>query len=738
MKRVRKIVCSTCRRRKSKCDGGTPCCSTCLATNSPCRYEKSPSIAYVRQLQDRIEELECMHKTDSYAPPASFVAGLDHDEYRDPISLDASGDVQYHNSLSAIHEAPPDSSSRQITLIYEPPVVNGVAQDGRNEEMRKTLRANAAAQRNFEVEKLQIAATYVGLPKELTNVLLQLHWCWLHPAFLFVYRPAFTQGLSVLRAGRDSSSYCSLTLLKVLCAHSCRFIYSSETVWGISQHEESSQKLADRLMSNATISLAMEILQPPTIATVQALLQQSARDIACGQSSQAWLYSGMAFRMAIDLGLHISPDKLCHHTKSLSPEDVEIRKRLFWSLYSWDKHISLYLGRMPNFVMGAESISLDFLDDFTETEPWQPFYGSDSSVSQSTAYTPRTAHTISCFTSLCKLCKILSRLMFELYSPHQPSKELPSNVDTKSAAFVEINEELQDWWNKLPEFLKINTAQASSPSPPPHIASLNLMYHTTLILLHRPLVHHKPNFKFPAVQNSWKICQTATSAIYKLLQTYVETFGFSHITYLNSYCTYTAATTAVYQLEVFDQLNTRPPDSQPMWDELKFLINILQRTSSVMPGLNRSLDIIRTRIKKIFERQSAARLESLFMPDIDNISRKSLTHATPVLHTIIPSSSQHTMQEISTFSSSSPVEELNFLSNHESRTTASGIPSREYEEWLPAFPDQGFCYGSELNLHIQENLTPETRSALLQSSLDPHLQLDLSIQHDAFDYGFPI
>ncbi|CAL5869493.1 uncharacterized protein PFLUO_LOCUS3723 [Penicillium psychrofluorescens] len=446
----------------------------------------------------------------------------------------------------------------------------------------------------------------------------------------------------------------------------------------------------------------------------------------------------MAFRMAIDLGLHISPDKLCHHTESLYPEDIEIRKRLFWSLYSWDKHISLYLGRMPNFVMGAESISLDLLDDFTETELWQPFYGSDPSVSQFATYAPRTAHTISCFTSLCKLCKILSRLMFELYSPHQPSKAPPSNLDTKSVAFAEINDELQDWWKKLPEFLKINTAQASSPSPPPHIASLNLMYHTTVILLHRPLVHHKPNFKFPAVQSSWKICQTATSAIYKLLQMYVETFGFSHITYLNSYCTYTAATTAVYQLEVFDQPNTRPPGNQPMWDELKFLINILQRTSSVMPGLNRSLDIIRTRIKKIFERQSAARLDSLFMPDVDNISRKPSAQETLVPHTMLPSSGEHAIQEIPAFSSSSPMEELTFLSHHESRAITSASNAREHEEWLPAFPDQGFCYGSELNLHIEESLTPETRSALLQSSLDPHLQLDLPIQYGAFEYSFRI
>lgn len=69
----------------------------------------------------------------------------------------------------------------------------------------------------------------------------------------------------------------------------------------------------------------------------------------------AWLYSGIAFRMAIDLGIHLHSDKLRLYVKSLSPEDIEIRKRLFWSCYTWDKAISLYCGRMPAFTPPMET-----------------------------------------------------------------------------------------------------------------------------------------------------------------------------------------------------------------------------------------------------------------------------------------------------------------------------------------------------------------------------------------------
>ena len=68
----------------------------------------------------------------------------------------------------------------------------------------------------------------------------------------------------------------------------------------------------------------------------------------------------MAFRMAVDIGIHLPTEQLKMYVKSLSPEDIEIRKRLFWSLYAWDKAISLYLGRMPNFTHSADDVSLEF------------------------------------------------------------------------------------------------------------------------------------------------------------------------------------------------------------------------------------------------------------------------------------------------------------------------------------------------------------------------------------------
>lgn len=80
-----------------------------------------------------------------------------------------------------------------------------------------------------------------------------------------------------------------------------------------------------------------------TVRTVQTLLLLSVQECGFGNSTQAWTYSGLAFRL-ID---HLGDGERYLGSVPISDEEVEIRHRLFWSCYVWDKLISLYLGRAP-------------------------------------------------------------------------------------------------------------------------------------------------------------------------------------------------------------------------------------------------------------------------------------------------------------------------------------------------------------------------------------------------------
>ncbi|KAL2846447.1 fungal-specific transcription factor domain-containing protein [Aspergillus pseudoustus] len=641
MVRHQKTVCSTCRRRKSKCDGGSPRCSACVASTSTCHYEKAPSIAYVRSLESRIHDLEAKLKDSE------------------------SGDVIYHNQTSAIHEDPPDASHESPSSATQ--FSTSVAVGKTTDDTRHHLVANAAAQKNLELLALNATSPQADISPEICNELLKLHWCWLHPSFLFVYRPAFTRDLfRSARQGHDST-YCPATLFKVLFAHSCRFIRDPDALWSPGNYNETFSQPSNRLMSEAKALLAMETLNQPSIPTIQALLQQSALDVACGRSSSSWLYSGMAFRMAIDLGVHVSPDVLQRHSPTLTTEDVEIRKRLFWSLYL----------AVPG-------------------------------------------HIVSCFTQLCKLYTLISQMMLKLYSP-STANDSQSSPSARAAAFVEIERKLQQWYRSLPSFLRISPDKIPELSPPPHITSLNLMYYNTLILLHRPLVSSGQALRSDASRRSWETCRSATTTIYHLLQMYIKMFGFHHITYMNSYCTYTAATTAVHQLETS---GARPPhldhaNNEAVWTELKFLLDILQRTSSAMSGLNQSIDIIRTRIKRILDRQAARQLESLFpakSQPVGHMSRQITRDAPPR-----PNREKER---------NAPFDYSKSMSADDSLGLPEGEDAALMDAWLPAFPGQDVSYGADVMLDMTDVVTPETRSALMGSNLDPHMQLNALISDD--------
>lgn len=55
-----------------------------------------------------------------------------------------------------------------------------------------------------------------------------------------------------------------------------------------------------------------------------------------------------AFRMMKDIGIHLFSEDLDLY-QSLTAEDKEVRRNLWWSAHTWDKLISLALGRGPSW-----------------------------------------------------------------------------------------------------------------------------------------------------------------------------------------------------------------------------------------------------------------------------------------------------------------------------------------------------------------------------------------------------
>jgi hypothetical protein len=116
------------------------------------------------------------------------------------ISVDGHGDVCYHNPTSAFHEVFPGhqrpSDHQSINKKFSTTTSRREENNPDMEMFKQSLLAYLPTQRRYEsmaVDNLAAVQGRVQIPKEKAAEFLKLHWCWIHPMFMFVHRPAFTR-----------------------------------------------------------------------------------------------------------------------------------------------------------------------------------------------------------------------------------------------------------------------------------------------------------------------------------------------------------------------------------------------------------------------------------------------------------------------------------------------------------------------------------------------------------------
>lgn len=290
------------------------------------------------------------------------------------LKVDDRGMITYHGSTSFFQAVSSHAEAETRQQEQDQNAGGDVAQASRDLERRERLVNNAWQQRIME--------SYSGIPVGLLSVKKAGAKCICHtdlahlcdtgtfsissrsalvldPAFVQFYLSASIHSYvaAVLLISRKVADlittgdmqtmgpYYSHSLMSAVMAHSAR--------WG-RRDPSIAAKLDEfdggHLFSRQVRSLVFQDLESGvgTVPTVQTLLLLSAQECGAGNTVQAWVYSGIAFRLVDHLGICIDGQRFTSDVR-LSDEDMEIRHRLFWSCYFWDKIISLYLGRRPTF-----------------------------------------------------------------------------------------------------------------------------------------------------------------------------------------------------------------------------------------------------------------------------------------------------------------------------------------------------------------------------------------------------
>ncbi|RDW62967.1 putative C6 transcription factor (NirA) [Aspergillus mulundensis] len=535
-------ACIACRRRKSKCDGNLPSCAACSSVyhttcvydpNSDHRrkgvykkdtdtlrtknstlltliqallnYEEEDAFDLVRQIRscDNLEDV-----AQSLINQEKRSSGLSNAAVSEDDSLTQAD--QFESELAGkMSNLVLDGSRKFIggtsNLIFLPP----------GSELNEFSPGLATGGPAGSVTQW----TTVTDDQQLISHLLTMYFSWHYPFFTTLSKELFYRDYS----RGVPSQYCSSLLVNTMLALGCHF-----SSWpGARADPDNSATAGDHFFKEAKrLILDNDELVNSKLCTVQALALMSVREAGCGREGKGWVYSGMSFRMAFDLGLNLESSGL----RDLSDEEVDARRITFWGCFLFDKCWSNYLGRQPQFTTANTSVSAVDILPSEESTLWSPY--TDTGPSREYAQPSRTRAVAD---QISKLCKISGDLVVYFYDLAPKDKPTSKQVELKKLS--EIHTRLEAWKKGLPKELESREGQL------PQALLMHMLYQLLLIHLYRPFLKYtKSTSPLPQHVSPRKLCTQAAASISKLLRLYKRTYGFKQICNIAVYIAHTALT----------------------------------------------------------------------------------------------------------------------------------------------------------------------------------------------------
>ncbi|KAL2829965.1 fungal-specific transcription factor domain-containing protein [Aspergillus cavernicola] len=542
-------ACIACRRRKSKCDGNLPSCAACSSVyHTTCVYDpnsdhrrkgvykkdtdtlrtkNSTLLTLIQALlnyeeEDAFDLVRQIRSCDSLEDVAQSLLNQE----KGPLVI--SGDAIMHEDDNYTHTDQFESElagkmsnlvldgSRKFiggtsNLIFLPP----------GSELNEFNPRLDNQQFEGNVEGSITQWTRVTNDEQLISHLMTMYFTWHYPFFTTLSKDLFYR--DYVRG--VTSQYCSSLLVNTMLALGCHF-----SSWpGARADLDNSATAGDHFFKESKrLVHENDELVNSKLCTVQALALMSVREAGCGREGKGWVYSGMSFRMAFDLGLNLESTSLV--TRDLSEEEVDARRITFWGCFLFDKCWSNYLGRQPQFTISNSSVSkVDVLPN-EESALWSPY----TDTGPTREYT-QPSRTRAVAAQISKLCEISGDLVVFFYDLTPKEKSTSKQVELKKLS--EIHTRLEAWKKGLPKELEPREGQL------PQALLMHMFYQLLLIHLYRPFLKYtKSTSPLPQHVSPRKLCTQAAAAISKLLRLYKRTYGFKQICNIAVYIAHTALT----------------------------------------------------------------------------------------------------------------------------------------------------------------------------------------------------
>ncbi|PGH26432.1 hypothetical protein AJ80_01930 [Polytolypa hystricis UAMH7299] len=225
------------------------------------------------------------------------------------------------------------------------------------------------------------------------------------------------------------------------------------------------------LHREAKYMLDHELEKPGGIPSVVAMLLLG--DLECGvvgRDNVGWLYSGMAVRLAFDIGLHLDT-----RSSGLPQREIEIRHMTLWACVIYDKYWALFLGR-PTSMKSSDLEVYGLSKRFERLGECRPAGHEKSLETQ-------------IYEALLDLMELAGKITENMDPRLQGDLHMDHNAYLRMAS---LDREMNNWYSRLPEQLKWTPANVATA--PFSFFLLHQQFHSALILLHRPFaMYEDPN-----------------------------------------------------------------------------------------------------------------------------------------------------------------------------------------------------------------------------------------------------
>ncbi|AEO54258.1 hypothetical protein MYCTH_2296636 [Thermothelomyces thermophilus ATCC 42464] len=580
----KRLACMICRKRKLKCDGIKPSCSTCSRLGHNCAYDEvrrksGPKRGYVKALEERLKQVETLLKTQEISSGTDSSKGM-------PISLDGTAKPPLNQHAAA-------TANFNVT---DPPI--GIASgrdmdrwhfnaaDSPNNPPLEDFNFNGGmgmgmggVDNNFTWEMIGLGLEEPLPPQETIDELHQIYFEKIHPSLPMIHKYRYLAAMNLAPAQRPPVClrYAMWTLA---CSVSDKF-----------------QTLKDLFYARSRKYLESDYIKGYgehmiSVAHAQTHVLLASYEFKWMYFPRAWMSTGSGVRLCQMIGLHRLDGSGLEVKQCLPPPrdwtEREERRRTFWMAFCLDRFASIGTG-WPTMIDEK-----DILTNLPASDEAFELSRPEQTPGLQDAMGPAGAGKLSPFAGVALMACLFGRNLVHLHRPDADDRDHDLNGEFwkrhRQMDNILLNTSLC-----LPSSLKLPNGLGNA-----NVVFTNMCIHTSTICLHQAAIFKADKNRLPAsVSSESKVrCLTAAKEIASIMRM-ISHLDLSAMNPFISFCLYVSA-------RVFVQyLKSRPDDSQAA-DSLRFLLsamNALKRrnplTESFLVQLDVDLEALGARIPKL-------------------------------------------------------------------------------------------------------------------------------------------